>query len=396
MLRVATLMHANCPWQDADLIKDKGLIPYLMYKEHGCEAVLVGLQPFVNDDGKTLETGLYGPDDEKLLEQYYPSYHYIHGLYMRFVEQFDTKQRIDYITKHAAEIDILILIGSYNWNWARPELYHRLNPDGKVYCGLDMNSGWLSRFDFSDPSLRSFMDHCDVIATSCTSLADRMSYELPWKVHCISNGSYEFDGVHLPWQEWEKRENKIITVGRLGTDQKRTDVLLLAFAIIADFYPEWKLELIGSVEDAFRPVLDYFFQKFPDIKDRIIFSGYIRDRNLLREKYRSAKIFALTSDMEGGAPNVASDALNNGCVMCVTQVDAYRDMIHDGKCGLSSKCGDIQEFANNLARLCGSQDLEKMSEESYKWGREFYDMEKNVNRLMNMLYPESGDSNIDE
>lgn len=70
MLRVATLMHANCPWRDADLIKDKGLIPYLMYKEHGCEAVLVGLQPFVNDDGKTLETGLYGPDDEKLLEQY--------------------------------------------------------------------------------------------------------------------------------------------------------------------------------------------------------------------------------------------------------------------------------------------------------------------------------------
>ena len=30
------------PWSNVELVKDCGLIPYLLYKNHGCDASMVG------------------------------------------------------------------------------------------------------------------------------------------------------------------------------------------------------------------------------------------------------------------------------------------------------------------------------------------------------------------
>ncbi len=250
-----------------------------------------------------------------------------------------------------------------------------------------MNTGWYSRLDFSNPMLQSFMDNCNLIATSCTEMAHIMSRNLPWSVDCISNGSYNFDKLLDSRPDWSKRENKIITVARLGTQQKRTDILLLSFAAVTNLFPGWKLELIGTIEDSFKPIMEQVMNAFPELNDRVEFTGFISDRKLLAEKYRTAKIFALPSEFEGGTPNAAAYAVSCGCVICTTLIDAWEDMIHSGRCGRVAPIGDQGAFARTLFELMSmsSPELEKMSDDAYEWGKEFYDMEKNVDKIMTAL-----------
>lgn len=380
-MRSVTIFDEDNPWQNVHLINDIGVIPYLLHKKYGYEAVLAGLNP----DPANIREGLYGTEYRGMLLEYYPNYAYVDGVSMEFVNRWDAEAKKEYVRKNAKDTDLLILCGPYPYNLALPEIYKQINPDGKVYVGLDMNSSWYSRLDFTHTSLRNFMDNSDVIATSCTYLADKITRETQWKIHCITNGSYLFGLGSFEKPDWDERDNKIITVGRIGALQKRHDILLQAFALIALYLPSWKIEFIGAVDPAFRPVVDEFYRTFPALKDRVIFSGEITDRDMLWQKYASAKIFALSSDFEGGVPNAAADALNAGCVTCTTRIDAADDLIHYGACGMASDCGDAVAFAANLSALCRSRDLREMSGDAYDWGREFFDMEKNVDRLVSLL-----------
>lgn len=380
-MRAVALFEENRPWMDAELLKDCGLIPFLLYKEHGCVAVLAGRTPNITD----LPPGTYGNADKTQLVKVYPSYKYVDGEYIEVYPVWNEAIRILYLLDNAKNIDYLLFRGPYQSNWRLPALYHKLNPYGRVYCGLDMNLDWFNKINWNNPSLQSFMSEVDVLATSCTNVAKTMSDLLPWKVNCIPNGSYQYDGSFAYKPDWHKRKNRIITVARLGTVQKRTDILLLAFALISPLFPSWTLECIGGIEDEFKPILQQILEAFPDIKDKVIFDGYIFEREKIIAKYRTSKIFALPSNFEGGTPNAAADAISCGCVTCVTMIDAWKDITHDGGCGLASPIGDIEAFANNLALLCANDNLQGMSDDAFNWGQKFYNMSKIVSNIYGLL-----------
>lgn len=81
--------------------------------------------------------------------------------------------------------------------------------------------------------------------------------------------------------------------------KKANGVLLEAFAVCAERLKEWKVRLVGDIEPEFETYIKEYFDRFPDLWDRIIFTGKIQDKQLLDKEYRKVKIFALASVSKG-------------------------------------------------------------------------------------------------
>ena len=290
-----------------------------------------------------------------------------------------------YLKEHAKEIDLLILRGCYPVNYAPAQIYKSLNPAGKIYIGLDANSRWMDRIRQNDPDFAEFMNSCDVIATSCRALQQHLNEKWPWKIEYIPNGYYSYGTKHRA-PDYNQKENTILTVSRLGTEQKATDVLLNAFAMIADRIPEWNLKLVGNIEGNFSCFIDNFFIKYPQLKNHVLFTGPISDKDTLFNEYYKAKVFILTSVIEGGTPNVVAEALRAGCAMITTKFDAWEDVIDKGSCGMAADINDIPAIAARLHTLCTGNQLPALSERAYRYGMRNFDMEAIVSKLYEMLF----------
>lgn len=363
--RVVSVSPYDVGWSNIFLTKDCGLVPYLLHKNHNCESIMVGKRN----------------GDYPYLDQY------VKGLKMEFLEKNNIEECCSYIRKNAKDIDCLVLRGIYPINIYITIEYKQQNPDGLVYLALDANSAWMDRMESREPYFINFMKQCDVIATSCYALQRHLNRKWPWKIECIPNGYYPWVGEKRR-PNFEQKENIILTVSRLGTEQKATDVLLEAFALIADEIPDWKLRLVGSVEEAFQPFLEQYWKKFPKLVGRIEFTGALLEKKDLYEEFQRAKIFALSSICEGGTPNVIAEAYFGGLAMAVTKIDAYEELIDNGRCGMSSPIGDPVAFSQILLTLCHSPQLRQMGENAYAYGKRRFDMEQIVARLYWMLFGE--------
>lgn len=350
-------------WENEQLTKGCcGLLLYLLHKNHGMDVTMVG-----TDKGPYpyLET-------------------YVKGLKMEFLETGSDKERIQYIAQHAKEIDLLTLYGPHITYFAVAPLYKKLNPSGKIYLALDANSHWMDRIDWDNPQFIQFMNSCDVIGTSCKAMQKHLNEKWPWKIEYMPNGYYYYEkSIEKP--DFNQKENTILTVGRLGTTQKATHVLLEAFAKIADKIPNWKLKLVGSIDPAFHSVIEQYFKRYQGLASRVEFTGVISDKEQLRNEYEKAKVFALTSIVEA-APNVVCEALAAGCVTAMTKIDAWEDATDFGHCGKVAAINDIQGFSEILLELCNSPDLPQMSDNAYSYALRNYNLEKTVARLYEMLY----------
>ena len=361
--RIVAMASHERPWSNVELIKDCGLIPYLLYREHDCESVMVGAK---GGDYPYLNT-------------------YVKGLRMDSLPDGKTETKVKYISENAMNIDALVLRGVFSYNFPVAEAYKRNNPEGRIYLGLVANSIWMDKLDCEDDAFVNFMNSCDVIATSSEKMSDHLNRKWPWVIEHIPNGYYDFDKCDYEY-DYACKENTILTVSRLGTSQKRTDILLQAFAMIADAIPDWNLKLIGNVEESFKPYIESFYEYCPQLRTRVIFEGELTDRKALMDEYRRAKIFALSSDVEGGTPNVISEAQHRGLVVATTKIDAYEEAIGYGRCGMASNTGEANEFAQILYDLATSPVLESLSRNAVAFANEHFDMRKYVDMIYELLF----------
>lgn len=309
----------------------------------------------------------------------------VQGLQLEFLNDGSVETKVDYIRNHAKDIDLLILRSCYATNFEVAYTYKEHHPDGKIYVGLDANSVWMDKINWEQPDFRRFMDCCDVIATSGREVQRYLNKKWPWKIAYVPNGYYSFD-QNRSKVPYGQKENIILTVGRLGTQQKATHVMLEAFALAADSIPEWSLRLVGSVETQFQSYVDDFFKRHPDLRKRVIFVGPIQERELLLAEYRKAKIFTMSSEIEGGTPNVIAEALNAGCVPAVTRFDASTDATDQERCGRIADIDDAAGLARAYMELASDEKLKELSERAYQYGRRHFDMENIVDKLYERLF----------
>ncbi len=350
-------------WNNQQLTKNCGIVPYLFHKNFGFRAVMVGAY---NGDYPALGT-------------------YVKGLEMEFIPP-ENMAPYQYIETHYPAMDVMVMHGALPYFLPLLNFYRSRRPDGRVYLELDPNRDWMNRIPWDTPDYRRFLGQCDVIAASCRRMQLYLSAKWPCPVEYIPNGFYDFANTGRN-VDFARKEDIILSVGRIGTAQKRNEILLNAFTDAAEAIPGWRVELIGPVEPSFHNFLRDYFTRFPMLRDRVRLTGAIQDKSALMEHYRRARIFALTSEMEGGTPNVVAEALFSGCYMITSDIDGAADVVADGAAGDVFPLYGVAELAAILRRVCRDPArLRSGGDAALRHGHRYFDFEKIVPRLYWLLF----------
>lgn len=312
------------------LIKDVGQIPYMLKKEYGIEAVLVSNN--IKKDGfytENVQGLLYDRIGFKWLGWRIGSCLYL----------LMNAKKIDWLNIYHTGFRSLCWIKLFKW----------MNPRGGVYLKLDMDFRYCDKLD-TDLNIRKTFRRClnsvDMVSVETTAVLERIQKYTEKKIIVVPNGYIVKEEAEDP-PNIEKK-NFFLTVGRLGTRQKATEVLLEAFAKSAE-RQTWKLRLIGTVEEEFRHYLEKYFQTYPELKDRIEFVGSVNDRRLLMNQYKEAKIFILPSRWEG-FPLVLPEAASQGCKMILTSaVPCCKDFVSEYRFGKIIPADNILCLADAMA-----------------------------------------------
>lgn len=338
-------LFPNC--YNENLMKDVGLIPYFMNKEHNINSYIV---TFETDKFKYLEKEVKGLKHITIKNR------------GRLISQ------LLFTIKNAKRIDVLNL-----YHWGRVTLltsilYKLLNRKGKLYVKLDMDLNGVSVINNNKHARRilgKITKTADLVSVESKRICENLNKYYDNRVVYIPNGMYSTE-VTI-----QDKEKLILTVGRLGTKQKATEVLLEAFSRIQSDIPEWKLVLIGSIEPDFRKYIDTYFDNNPKLKERVLFKGHISDRKSLNYYYEKASVFALPSRWESFAL-VLLEAMINGCYVITTEgISPVYDLIKSKKIGEICKVDDIDEFSEKLKTICNSsidyENIRKSVEKDFSW-----------------------------
>lgn len=288
--------------ENVHLTKDVGMIPYIFYKFFEKDSILVTY---------------------KNCEEYNYLQNEVKGLKIEFLEKrtsgrnldlliFILKnfRRIDILQMYHLEVDQLDVLGVYiilrklffkkSYTW--------IKCDGSSRFTLTNMED--IRFKFIRKWILNSIDLYSVETSKDYEIIRSIDFYKNINLRLIPNGFFDYNNRSklLP-----SKEKIILTVGRLGTFQKNTEFLLEAFRELAKNDKEWKLILIGSLEEDFKnEFLANFTKENSDIMERIFFTGPISDRVVLKQYYERAAVFILTSRDEG-SPLVIPEAISMGC-----------------------------------------------------------------------------------
>ncbi len=353
-------------WANVELTKDCGTIPFLLHKFYGYDAILFG---------------------QKAGE--YPNQQYIPGVRLDFLPSGENyiQYQCEYIEANHQQMDVLLLHGPYPMYIPLLRTYRRLRADGRVYLALDANSYWMDSIAWDTQDFRWLLNNCDVIATSCRAMQRYLNRKWPCTVHYIPNGFYNYSRADLT-VDYSQKENTILTVGRIGSGQKNSGLLLYSFLMIADRLPSWKVKFVGTIEPSFRSEIERLLSRYPSASQQVEFTGPILDRAILMSEYKKAKIFALTSVFEGGSPNVFAEALFGGCYIVTSAIDAAEDMVDDGRCGVI--CHEDHLFSSTLLQIATDDErLRTGSAHAVAYGHRSFDFCRIIRQVHYLLFGEA-------
>lgn len=175
----------------------------------------------------------------------------------------------------------------------------------------------------------------------------------------------------------QHKEKKVLAVGRL-VEQKGFDLLLTAWLIVEQFDDEWTLEIVGD---------GHMRQQLLEQKEslglkRIKFTNYT---NEIKEKYRTAGIFVLSSRYEGfGLVLVESESMSLPLVAFNCK-EGPGEIIKNGYNGFLVEPENIKMLAEKLLELMTNDGLrEQMSRNAFEDSKK-YKMEKIIDKWENLI-----------
>lgn len=145
-------------------------------------------------------------------------------------------------------------------------------------------------------------------------------------------------------QDKSTSEPFIFSGGRLHK-QKRFDVLIKAYKIVQEKYPNYKLRIYGEGEELEN--LSSLVSKL-NLKNQVIFMG---DKRNIFESANNKSIFVLSSDYEG-IPNVISESLLYGVptISTDTSPGGARLLLNNGENGDIVPIEDYEELAKSIIK----------------------------------------------
>ncbi|MBN1464036.1 MAG: glycosyltransferase [Paludibacteraceae bacterium] len=248
-----------------------------------------------------------------------------------------------YIVKNASSIDILHLYHIRYGTLFKAVLYKLFNPKGILYIKLD--GEWTLKTCFPDPNtkgikhIRGYFRRFPIIFRCIVKLSNLISIEtqelyryllsqkyMPLNTKLFLN-PYGIDINELTSYEQPQpiKTKTIITIGRIGTEQKNTDMLLSAITIVGNLN-DWQIFIIGPIEQSFKSNINSFFSKNPQFATNVHFTGNIEDRKTLCEYYQKSSCFILTSTFESWGIVLTEAAFYKNYILS-TDVGCIRELL---------------------------------------------------------------------
>lgn len=354
--------------ENVHLLKDVGMIPYLLNKHHGYDSSIVSFRneheyPYLEKEVK--------------------------GLKLNFIpHRFPGKilDGICYLCGHAKEIDVLNVyhLNLSSFFWLLAYRFFR-KKTGRSYLKLDMNPIGLTTALAHNPVgmiKRATIRLADVVSVETRRMQSVLNEHFPNKVLYLPNGCFIPESSKTGETE---KQNVILTVGNLGTREKATDTLLEAFAR-ADLGPDWRLKLVGPVAKDFEAFQTSFFEKHPQLSENVEFTGAIRDKERLNQLYAESKIFAFPSRSESYGIAMI-EAISNGDFIVTTKgVPLGYDIYQEGRFGTIVEIDDVEELSQAFQALAGGEiDWQKKAQEIRDFTRQNFAWEPILERLVQTL-----------
>jgi GalNAc-alpha-(1->4)-GalNAc-alpha-(1->3)-diNAcBac-PP-undecaprenol alpha-1,4-N-acetyl-D-galactosaminyltransferase len=222
-----------------------------------------------------------------------------------------------YIIRNAKKIDILMRFHYTKYTKAIVCLYKILNRKGFVYIKGDVDIRelkrkaetyndkkvdgfksklglWITRLFVKNVNLYSCETEEEVRIMKNSDLARYKFQHIAWLPNAFDEEKLDEMDMHI--NNFTQKSNTIITVGRLGSYQKNTEMLLKSLESVN--LKGWTVLCIGSIEDSFKPVIEDFYKNNEAKFDSVVFTNPIYDKRDLWKKYNDAKVFVLTSRYE--------------------------------------------------------------------------------------------------
>ena len=150
-----------------------------------------------------------------------------------------------------------------------------------------------------------------------------------------------------------EREKTIAGVGRLN-DQKNFSLLIKAFALIADDFPDYRLVIYGEGEK--RHDLENLVREM-GLSERVSLPGNIQN---IAEVLEKQSLFVLSSDFEG-MPNALMEAMALGlpCISTDCPCGGPRFLIRNNVNGVLVPVGDADALAKAMKQLLTEPDFSR-------------------------------------
>ncbi|MFX1600994.1 MAG: glycosyltransferase family 4 protein [Promethearchaeota archaeon] len=236
--------------------------------------------------------------------------------------------------------------------------------------------------------IESFFKKVDLISAESKELVGFLIKKYPQlrdKIIYIPNGvdGYYLKNSGIQKIPLHKRDNIILNVCRIGTPYKASEILMEAIGKLRDL-KDWKVIYVGSIDEKFHKIREEFFRKHPDLKDKILFIGEVKERKELNKIYQKAKIFCLTSVL-GSFEFTLVEALSNGDYIVSSDLPSAKDITKNGAIGTLYKRGDSDELSKILQKII---DDDKFLKELYPQILEYAEKNFFWNKIIQKLYGE--------
>jgi glycosyltransferase involved in cell wall biosynthesis len=143
--------------------------------------------------------------------------------------------------------------------------------------------------------------------------------------------------------------------GRLSRE-KRVDLLIDAFALVAAERPHWDLLICG--DGGLRGELG--FRVPSSLRQRVLWAGHVSDAATLAAIYRASDVLVLPSDHEPWAL-VINEAAAAGLAIVSSDVPgAAAELVRDGRNGRIFPAGDVAALADCLRDVTRSDKIDAM------------------------------------
>lgn len=309
--------------------KDVFLVPYYLGKKYNIESNIVYPK---TEKNKELPKSYRGVNLIPLRSD---------SLFYKLV-RFRSVILFSFLLKNAKKIEILV-----NFHWTKITfiqvvIYKLMNSKGKCYVKLDTSEGDFFTLNKNGVSFfyrnlyNFFIKQVDLFSCETNKSFNNLKCDPVFgnkignKLILMPNG---FDDEYLNLLmieelDFDRKDNLIITVGRIGSPEKNHEMLLHALAHVE--LRDWKVMFIGPIECNFKEILNRFYQENPNMINSVIFTGPIFSKRVLWEYYAKSKVFVLTSLSEG-SPIVYTEAKRFCNYVVSTEFPAFIDQfVNDG------------------------------------------------------------------